>query len=155
MKGKARYIKLDEVSRRELVEGQKHGKKATFRARCQLILLSDKNYSMSQIMDISGLSRPSVTAWFNRYEAQGITGLHTAKGLGRPPIIRYDSKPEIDAIERIVEQYPQKLSEALLKIEEVTGKQMSKKTLSRLLKKTVGPGSASAVSQLSALRPKK
>lgn len=81
--------------------------------------------------------------------------LHTAKGPGRPPIIRYDSQPEIDAIERIVDEYPQKLAEALLKTKEVTGKELSKKTLSRILKKTAGPGSASAVSQPSGPRPKK
>ena len=110
---------------------------------------------MNEIMHIMELSRPSVTGWFNRYQRHGIAGLHTAQGPGRPPIVRYDNKAEIDTIERIIEQYPQKLSQALVKIEEVTGKQMSEKTLSRLLKKTAGPGNAFVVSQPSGPRFKK
>lgn len=144
MRGKARYIDLDEDSRRALEVGHHSGKQASFRKRCQIVLLSDKGYSIDQIADIQGCVRQTVTTWFDRFEDQGINGLQTAKGRGRPAIIRHDNKDHIDAIEEIVEKHPQKLSEALEKIKEVTGKKMSKRTLGRLLKKTAGPGNASA-----------
>ena len=54
---------------------------------------------------------------FDRYEQAGLAGLHTAKGPGRPAIVRIDNRKEVDQIERIVEEHPQKLAVALERIE--------------------------------------
>lgn len=143
----SRYITLSADENAALMNGWKTGKKHTFRSRCNMILLSNQGYGMVDIATIEGTTRQSVAGWFNRYEEHGIEGLHTSKGQGRPPIIRIDNKKAIDKIEKLVEKYPQKLSQALEQIEKFTGKPMSKKTLKRILKKTAGPGSASAADQ--------
>jgi transposase len=149
-----RHITLSEEERAALITGWKTGKQHTFRSRCNLVILSDQGYDMGQIADLLGITRQTVANWLNRYEAGGIAALHTIKGQGRPPIVRHDNRAAIDKIEKLVEKYPQKIDQALIEIEEFTGKPMSKKTLKRILKKTAGVGSASAAAHPSGRRPK-
>ncbi|NJC27881.1 helix-turn-helix domain-containing protein [Neolewinella antarctica] len=149
----SRYVTLSADENAALMKGWKTGSKHTFRSRCNMILLSNQGYGMVEIASMEGATRQSVAGWFNWCEAHGIEGLRTGKGQGRPPIVRIDNKKAIDKIEKLVEKYPQKLSQALEQIEKFTGKPMSKKTLKRILKKTAGPGNASAVNQPSG-RPK-
>jgi transposase len=144
MQGKKRYISLSDDQRAALVLGHKTGKKATFRLRCQMIIFSDQGGKIDQIADILRCNRQSVVKWFNRYESLGIDGLHTADGPGRPAVVRTDNRKEVDLIERIVEEHPQKLDVARERIERELGKKMSQRTLRRFLKKMAGAGSASA-----------
>lgn len=155
MQGKKRYIILSDEQRGALIVGHKTGKKATFRLRCQMILLSDQGRKIPDIADILDCNRQSVVKWFDRYEQAGLAGLHTAKGPGRPAIVRIDNRREVDQIERIVEEHPQKLDLARERIEAVLGKKMSQQTLRRLLKKTAGAGSASAAVRPSGPRKSK
>lgn len=155
MQGKKRYVHLSVEQRAALIAGHKTGKKATFRLRCQMILLSDQGRKIPDIADILGCNRQSVVKWFDRYEQAGLDGLHTAKGPGRPAIVRIDNRGEVDQIERIVEEHPQKLDLARERIEAALGKKMSQQTLRRLLKKTVGAGSASAAARPGAPRKRK
>ena len=143
----SRYIELDEESAARVLHNSKHGSTATFRQRCRLIHLSHQGYDIATLAELESLTRQSVAKWFNRYEADGIDGLRTRRGQGRPPIVRMDNRKVVDKIEQLVDKYPQKLDVALEKIEEYTGKPMSRKTLKRILKKTAGLGNASAVSQ--------
>ena len=137
MKGKKRFIKLTKQERNWLEKGRKMGKKATFRQRCHYILLSDQGKEVQQIADIYQVSRQAITGWFDRFESGGISGLHTAKGKGRPPIIRIDNETEIKRIEELVEKNAQNLKPVLKAIEKEFGKTMSKQTLGRILKKKV------------------
>lgn len=147
-------IELTPEEHLTLMEGWKKGKKHTFRSRCNMVLLNYQGYSRAEIGAIEGTSRQAVGRWLKRYKDGGIEALHTAHGRGRPPIVRHDNEPIINKIEQLVEQYPQKLEQALAKIEEFTGKSMSKKTLQRILKKTAGHGNASAEVYPSGRRPK-
>jgi hypothetical protein len=52
MKGKKRYIKLNEARRQELLLGFKTGKKPVFRMRCHLILLSDQGHDVQRIAEL-------------------------------------------------------------------------------------------------------
>ena len=149
-----RHITLTAEEHAALVEGWKKGKRHTFRSRCNMILLSSQHYDMTEIAALEGVTRQTVANWLNRYEAGGIESLHTAKGQGRPPIVRHDNRPVINRIEQLVESYPQKIDQALAEIEKLTGKPMSKKTLQRILKKTAGAGNASAAVSVSGRRPK-
>lgn len=71
-----------------------------------MILLSDQGRKIPDIADILDCNRQSVVKWFDRYEQAGLAGLHTAKGPGRPAILRIDNRREVDQIERIVEPPP-------------------------------------------------
>lgn len=135
MSRKQRYISLTERERIDLQSGHKSGKKATFRQRCHYILLSGQGKSIDEIAEIYQRNRVSITTWFNRYKSSGIEGLHTAKGRGRPAIVRIDNVSEVKQIEEWVEQSPQNLKPVLATIKKELGKQMNKRTLTRLLKK--------------------
>lgn len=63
--------------------------------------------------------------------------MQTAKGRGRPPIVRIDNETEVTRIEELVEKNAQNLKPVLISIEKEFGKKMSKRTLNRLLKKKV------------------
>ena len=103
--------------------------------------MSNQGKTVNEIAEIYQVVRQVITKWFNRYEASGISGLHTAKGKGRPAIVRIDNKSEVTKIEKLVEQNPQNLKPVLEAIEKKLGKKMSKRTLQRILKKINGDGS--------------
>jgi transposase len=138
-----RLLTLTDEEYDDLAAGWKTGKRHTFRSRCNMILLSHQGYDMKEIASLVGATRQTISKWLDRYEAGGIDSLHTAKGRGRPPIVRHDNKKVVKKIEKLVQMYPQKLDQALANIEKITGKPMSVKTLQRILKKTAGAGSGS------------
>ncbi len=143
MKGKKRYINLTERERSKLEIGYKSGKKNTFRTRCHYILLSDQGFSMKEICKIHSISQISLGKWYTRYEEQGIEGLHTAKGPGRPQIVRIDNEADSKLFEKWVEDNAQNLKPVLVEIEKHFGKTISKRTLQRILKKRTISGNAS------------
>lgn len=141
MRGKKRFVKLTEDEQKTLKEGWKNGKKATFRQRCHYLLLSNQGKEILEISELYEISRQVVTGWFNRYEKEGISGLQTGKGQGRPSIIRIDNETEVKKVEELVEKSPQNLKVVVGQIEELFGRKISVKTLQRLLKKKSGVGS--------------
>lgn len=139
---KSKHIELRESEIVTLEKGRKTGKTNTFRDRCHYILLNNEGHKIEEIAKIYKTSRQVIGGWIKRYEANGIKGLETAKGKGRRPIIRIDNEVEVKQIEELVEQTPQNLNQALAEIKENLGKEMSKKTLQRFLKKKDGYGNA-------------
>ena len=137
---KPKHIKLSEEEQISLEKGRKTGESHTFRERCHYILLNDAGMRIEEIAKIYQTSRQVIGGWIKRYELDGLKGLETAKGKGRRPIVRIDNEAEVKHIEDLVEQTPQNLNQVLVKIKADLGKEMSKKTLQRLLKKKIGVG---------------
>ncbi len=137
---KAKHIKLSKEEGIALEKGRKTGKTHTFRERCHYILLNDAGVRIEEIAKIYQTSRQVIGGWIKRYELGGIQGLETAKGKGRRPIVRINNETEVKHIEDLVEQTPQNLNQVLVKIKADLGKEMSKKTLQRILKKRIGVG---------------
>ena len=137
-----RFLQLTQSEREGLQTGFKKGKKATFRQRCHYILLSDKGYEIQQIAELYEVSRQLVARWFDRYEQQGIDGLHTRKGQGEPPILGIDNQEHVVTVKELVNQHPQDLDPVLAALTKRLGRSMSKRTLQRFLKKLVTSGNA-------------
>ena len=137
MKGVKRFINLTEEQRSELKMGKKTGKQNTFRTRCHYILLSDQGFCIQEISKILDVSEITLGKWFTRYEKQGISGLHTAKGQGRPEILRIENEADSELFEKWVEDNAQNLKPVLGEIENHFGKTISKRTLQRILKKKI------------------
>lgn len=53
--------------------------------RIRMILLSSKGYSVQQIADIFEYDVASVRVWIERFQAEGVKGLHDRPRHGRPP----------------------------------------------------------------------
>lgn len=143
MSAQKRFIKLSEEQRKELGQGFKTGSKSIFRQRCHYVLMSDQGYEIPQIAELYGVTRQLVARWFNRYEQQGISGLHTSKGRGEKPILRLDNTEHVQSVKTLVEEHAQDLNPVLAALEKRLGQPLSKRTLHRFLKKLDMPGNAS------------
>jgi len=140
MQGKKRFINLQEKEEKELINLFKTSKKNTVRQRAHYLLLSHQGKSVQEISDFYQVQDTTVIRWFDRYEDNGITGLQTGKGRGRPPILRIDNEQEVKKIEELVKDNPKSLKAVIAGIQRDLGKNPSVFTLIRFLKKNVGVG---------------
>jgi transposase len=86
----ARSIRtLTEEEKLSLRELYRQTDKADLRTRCQMILLSVEGYSTAEIARLTFYEEDSVLYWFDRYEAENLTGLEDRPRSGRPPKSRW------------------------------------------------------------------
>ncbi len=78
------HMQLTERQRQELerVSRQAIGRIAL---RAQMILLSNRGYSVPQIAEIHACGQDVVRLWLHRYEREGVAGLEDEPRSGRPP----------------------------------------------------------------------
>lgn len=132
MKTPTRFIgALNAEQREELHRAMKAGNEQV-RRRAHAVLLSARRYSIDQIADIYEVDRDTVMHWLDRWEDQGSAGLDDQAGRGRKPTL--NEKEQKQAL-KIVEQDPRSAQRSLAKIAAKTGKEISRDTLKRLLKK--------------------
>lgn len=143
MSRKNRYIKLTEEKRQQLESAFRVDGRPVFRQRCHYILLSDQGQTLNDITATYGVCRQSVAKWFNKYEASGIDGLATREGQGNKPILCIDNKKHIELVKNLVDKHPQNLDPVLAKLETKIGTSLSKRTLTRFLKKLAIVGNVS------------
>lgn len=122
---------LSESQRQELRELMKTAPEHV-RKRAHAILLSSRGYSVDQIADIYEVDRDTVSSWLARWKDGGSDDLNDQSGRGRKPIL--NDKEQKQAI-KIVEKDPRSSARSLSKIEQKTGKKISRDTLKRILKK--------------------
>ena len=85
-----RYIRtLTETEKQDLRKAYRLTEKADLRTRCQMILLSAEGYSVAEIARLTFFEEDSVLYWFDRYEAENLTGLEDRPRSGRPPKSRW------------------------------------------------------------------
>ena len=140
--GRTITIELNEQQRAALENGYRDGHSHVFRVRCQMILLKAEGRKSRDIAEILGFCEAAVNRWLWRYKADGLRGLETKAGQGRPPIL--DPKNDAAAVRLSVAEHRQRLSQAQAELEVSLGKQFSEKTLRRFLKNCVADISASA-----------
>ena len=131
---KKKFIELSEVEKLTLLEGEKNGKSATFRQRCQCLRLSSEGYQVKTLAQVFRVSEISVYSWFRRWEAGGIVGLRDKPGRGRKPILRAEDLPQI---KEKVQENAQRLKVARAILKEELGREFSAKTLKRFLKSLI------------------
>lgn len=133
-----RQIKLSDTQKLALEEGYQHGKTASFRKRCHIILLKSDSRTAKDIAQITKTNIQSVYNWLNRYEEQGIQGLQTKPGQGRPRILASQHE---QIVKDCISEERQRLSLVMDDIQQRTGKQFSQTTLKRFLKTLATPTS--------------
>lgn len=93
MARKAKPIVVSEDQKRELlVMSRSHKIEKRYSQRAQVILLSDQDLSLDQIIEGSGLSRASVNKWRQRFRKHGLDGLLDAPRSGKPQRITAGQK---------------------------------------------------------------
>lgn len=133
-------IDLTAEQRAALEKGAKHGPTHGFRQRCQMILLKEQKRTSQEIGAQLGCCLVTVNSWVKRYQEEGIAGLHVREGRGRPPLLNASDLP---AVREAVAANRQRLGIAQETLAEQLGKQFSRSTLKRFLKKTVADSSES------------
>lgn len=133
--GRTIKIELNEQQRAALENGYRHGATHVFRVRCQMVLLKAEGRKAQDIADLLGFCQQAVNRWLWRYKADGIGGLQTKAGQGRPPIL--DAKADAAAVRLSVSEHRQRLSQAQAELQATLDKQFSEKTLRRFLKNCV------------------
>lgn len=128
---KSKVVELTAEAKEELELGYRTSDNHSYRQRCKMILLKADGYTSKEAADVLSTNEISVHNWLKRYAAQGIEGLKTRSGKGRPRILKEE---HLALVRTSVEQERQRLSQAQKIIEENVGKKMSGKTLTRFLK---------------------
>lgn len=82
----ARYIRsLSKGEQKALRELYRQTQDADVRTRCQMILLSSQEYTVSEIATLTLFNEDSILFWLGRYEQDGLAGLEDRPRSGRRP----------------------------------------------------------------------
>ena len=135
--GKKKVVELSTEQRTELEKGYRKGKSHAFRQRCQMILLKAENRTSMEVVEILGGCEVVVNNWLKRFEAEGIKGLKTRAGRGRPPILSQQNPEHLKKVAAGIKEHPNSVKTVIAKLEEDLGLEMSLDTLKRFLKKMV------------------
>jgi len=133
--GKIKKLELSVTEKEVLERGYREGEKHVFRQRCQMILLKSEGLTNKVIGGLFCCHQMSVWGWVKRYESEGIDGLQTREGGGRPLILK--TKEDLARVREKVSEHRQRIGLAKEDLEKDLGKEFSEKTLRRFLKKTV------------------
>ena len=129
-----RFIEsLSEEQEQQLQLIRDTGKTKRIRHRAHAILLSHGGKQIREIAEIFQVDRNTVSAWLDRWDAQGIEGLADKPHTGAPP--RLDESEQKRALELLAES-PQRLDLVLIQIQQQTGKTISASTLKRLARRS-------------------
>lgn len=135
--GKIKVIELTDKQRTELERGHKNGKSHAFRARCQMILLKAENRTSIEVAKVFDICEMVVNNWMKRYLEEGLEGLQTRKGRGRPPILSQQNPLHLQKVKAEIKKHPNSIKTVTAKLEEDLNLAMHPETLKRFLKKMV------------------
>ena len=133
--GRIKRIELSQEARTALEAGYREGANHAYRRRCHMILLKSEGRSSAQVAQVLGGCEVVVNTWLRRCQEQGLAGLQTRSGRGRPPIL--DAQTDLERVRQAVADNRQRLAVVKAELQEALGKQFSQDTLTRFVKKTV------------------
>ncbi len=134
--GKTKVIELTAQQRVELVKGHRTGKSHCFRTRCQMILLKSEQRTSIEVAEILGCCEMVVNNRLVRYEKEGLTGLATRAGRGRPPILSQQNPEHLKKVQAEIAKHPNSVKTVIAVLEADLDLAMHPETLKRFLKKT-------------------
>ena len=134
--GKTKVVELTAEQRAELEKSYRTGKSHCFRLRCQMILLKSERRTSTQVGAILGCCEMVVNNWLARYQQEGVTGLATRAGRGRPPILSQQNAAHLQKVEAEIKKHPNSVKTVVAKLSEDLNLAMHPETLKRFLKKT-------------------
>lgn len=135
--GKIKVIELSDEQRAELENGYRRSKNHSFRERCQMILLKSEKRSSIEVASVFGICEMVVNNWVSRYLKEGIKGLETRPGRGRPPILSQQNPEHLEKVKDEIEKHPNSVKTVVAALDQELDLQMHPETLKRFLKKMV------------------
>lgn len=134
--GKTKVIELTAEQRAELEKGYRTGKSHCFRNRCQMVLLKSEKRTSTEVAEVLGGCEMVVNNWLKRCQTEGITGLQTRAGRGRPPILSQQNPVHLQKVEAEIKKHPNSVKTVVALLEADLDLAMHPETLKRFLKKT-------------------
>ena len=134
--GNTKVIELSVEQRAELEKGYRTGKSHCFRVRCQMVLLKSEKRISVEIAEVLGCCEMVANNWLVRYEKEGIKGLATRAGRGRPPILSQQNPAHVQKVAAEIKKHPNSVKTVVAVLEEDLDLLMHPETLKRFLKKT-------------------
>lgn len=135
--GKKKIVSLSAEKRAELERGHRIGKSHTFRQRCQMVLLKSGERTSSEVAGIVGCCQIVINNWVKRYETEGIKGLETRAGRGRPPILSQQNAEHLQKVKDEIKKNPNSAKTVVAVLADDLNLVMHPETLKRFLKKMV------------------
>ena len=133
--GKTKIIELTDEERAGLEKGYRNGKSHSFRQRCQTILLKSEKRTSLEVAQVMGCCEMVVNNWMKRYLEEGIKGLETRAGRGRPPILSQQNAAHLQKVKAEIEKHPNSVKTVVALLEEDLDLTMHPETLKRLSRK--------------------
>jgi len=109
----------------------KHGDTARPRLRAQAILWSSQRVSIAEIAQRGGVDRDTVSAWLDRWEHEGLSGLTDKPRSGNPGRL---TATERELVLELAQKHPRSTATIRAAVLEQTGKRVSETTLKRVFK---------------------
>ncbi len=134
--GKTKIIELNAEQRAELEKGYRTGKSHCFRTRCQMILLKSEKRTSIEVAEVLGCCEMVVNNRLVRYQKEGLSGLATRAGRGRPPILSQQNPQHRQNVEAEIRKHPNSVKTVVAILEAELDLAMHPETLKRYLKKT-------------------
>jgi len=137
-----KFIKtLSDKDYHKLVENYQMSDNFRVRNRSQAILLSFQKYPIDEIARICQVHRTTVSIWIDNWNEFGSQGLEDGERTGRPPILTVEEQEKACSTALKNPKFPHR---QLSEIKRETGKEISRYTLKRLVKKKTIFGSGSS-----------
>jgi transposase len=132
-------VKVHELSKTELKtleDGYKNDKRHHFRERCKGILLSNNEFSVSQIASILKRHKDTIYGWIKSFEAFGIEGLENSKGQGVKAKLDDLSEEQQQRLKDLLDKEAQSLKKICAILSAEFGFNITKWMLTRYIKKS-------------------
>ena len=100
-----------------------------------ILLKSEKRTSM-EVAAVLGCCEMVVNNWLARYQKEGLIGLATRAGRGRPPILSQQNPVHVQKVAAEIKKHPNSVKTVVAVLEEDLDLTMHPETLKRFLKKT-------------------
>jgi transposase len=101
-----------------------------------MVLLKSEQRTSVEVAAVLGCCEMVVNNWLVRYEKEGIKGLATRAGRGRPPILSQQNPEHVQKVAEEIKKHPNSVKTVVAQLEEDFGLLMHPETLKRFLKKT-------------------
>jgi transposase len=102
-----------------------------------MVLLKSEKRTSTEVADFLGCCEVVVNNWLKRYEQEGVEGLKTRAGQGRPPILSQQKAEHLKKVKAEIEKHPNSVKTVVAHLEEDLALSLHPETLKRFLKKMV------------------
>ena len=101
-----------------------------------MILLKSEKRTSIEVAEVLGCCEMVVNNWLVRYQKEGLAGLATRAGRGRPPILSQQNPVHLQKVAKEIKKHPNSVKTVVAVLEADLDLAMHPETLKRFLKKT-------------------